>query len=138
MGVREELLVNIPNPAVWPEKLSAIFWDVLVSVNSPACDLMHKGDISVALNKGRHTQELVPPPEHILVDPTLGRYLQSVFFFWELCSQSGPGLLRVTVHTPALQVALDTLRGHGGTFSESFSPSQRNGESTLLRESPLL
>lgn len=55
IGLREELLINVPNLAVWPQKLSAFFWDVLVSVNSPACDLMHKGDISVALNKGRHT-----------------------------------------------------------------------------------
>lgn len=89
MGLREELLVSIPNLAVWPGKLSAIAvsWDVLVSVNSPACDLMHKGDISVALNKRRHTQELAPHPEHILVDPTR-RHLQSIFFFWQLFSIS--------------------------------------------------
>lgn len=73
------------------------FWDMLVSVNYPGWDLMHMGDISVPLNKERHTLELAPLPEHILVD-TIRRYLQNISLFWELYFQLCPGLL--STHMP--------------------------------------
>lgn len=57
------------------ENLLAIFWSVLVSVNSPGCVLVHEG-----MREDGHWFALLH--QHILVDPT-GRNCQNVLFFLE-------------------------------------------------------